>query len=309
MKKKAVLFILLCFCFGVGTISILRADEEAVNPDSGKKQVREHPTAQQSVRGLYWNNNIGLSYNYLGFKIESTLYYSIPLIEKPGILFKTTKVDLGVQEMWTPSCNRASFYMKLEPLAIFDVVFTAGYDYIYKELYGGIYKFSRDDVRRNEYYANNDDRKDNAESESNGGGFRMSVTPTFKVAIKGLAALYSFTADYHVYNFSDHYYDPTTFMLHKGNDIFMQHDAKIVYLIEPIMLRVGVRFIDKWVESNRSDDSMSMMGLLLWTPMFDFIPEGSYPYIAVLGGSYIKDRYYENDPYLACMIGFNWKIQ
>ncbi|HOW84174.1 MAG TPA: hypothetical protein PK573_16545 [Spirochaetota bacterium] len=199
--------------------------------------------------------------------------------------------------------------MKLEPLAIFDVVFTAGYDYIYKELYGGIYKFTDRDVRKNNYCSNNDDRKDNSVSETSGGGFRMAVTPTFKVAFKGLALLYSFTAEYHVYNFDDTYYDPTTFMFHKGNDIFMQHDAKIVYLIEPIMLRVGVRFVDKWVDSRSDDDSMAMMGILLWTPMFDFIPEGSYPYIAVTAGSYIKDRYFENDPYIGCMIGFNWRIQ
>jgi len=291
------------------TIVIAAAASAQKKDDVTEKQKKEHPTVMRAERGLYWNNSIALCYNYLGFRIESTLYYSIPLIEKPGILFETTKVDLGVQEMWSPTFNRTSFYMKLEPLAVFDVVFTAGYDYIYKELYGGIYRFSRTDVQRNEFYSTNNKRKDNAVSESNGGGFRMTVTPTFKVAFKGLALLYSFTADYHVYNFGGHYYDPSTFMLHKGNDICIQHDAKMVYLIEPVMLRVGVRFVDKWAESKRGSDSMSMMGLLLWTPVFDFIPEGSYPYIAVLGGSYIRDRYYENEPYLACLIGFNWKIR
>lgn len=197
MKKiiGAVIFMFaFSFCAFAQGKETADASKEAAPVKAIKK---EHPTAAQATRGLYWNNSIGISYNYLGFKIESTLYYSVPLIEKPGILFKTTKIDVGLQELWTPSCNRVSYYMKLEPLAIFDVVFTAGYDYIYKELYGGIYKFTDRDVRKNNYCSNNDDRKDKSVSETSGGGFRMAVTPTFKVAFKGLALLYSFTAEYH----------------------------------------------------------------------------------------------------------------
>ncbi len=258
--------------------------------------------------GLYLNTSLGASVNPLGLALKADIYYRLPLVKKPGKLWRSTKIDMGVQEYLSPSFQRASAFVKIEPIAVFDVVAYAGYDYIYdlnNDTFGpGFLTFSSPDDPYD-----TDDRK--AMDGDARGGFRMVVIPTFKIAFGPVAALYSFSIEYHDYNFDGYFYDPSTFILHEGEDIVYKHDAKLLYKFGPFnnigTFRVGVNFTNLWVDST-DKNSMKIAGMAVYVPKWSFQGENLQPYFVTMMGSHIQDRYYKGKFYFALLMGVNYKM-
>ncbi len=292
MKKVTITLTLLLSI--VCALPALWADGDA----NDKGEVKE---------GLYLNTNLGASVNKLGLAMKADLFYRIPLIDKPGVLWKTTKLDVGVQEYFSPSFQRASVFVKVEPIAVFDVVAYAGYDYMYdgnNDTFGpGFMKFDETD----DY--DSDDRKDVDGIAK--GGFRLLVVPTFKVAFGPVAALYSFSIEYHDYNYDGYYYDYSTFILQKGEDTSFTHDVKLLYKLGPYnnigTFRVGVNFTDMWVKSNEKN-SMKMAAMIVYQPKWSFQGERMSPYFVTMMGSHIQDKYYEGKFYFALLMGLSYKL-
>lgn len=78
--------------------------------------------------GWYFDQNVGICYNPIGAEANSTLYYRLPLYNMPGVLWESCKIDLGVKNKFTPSDEWIGFYCNIEPIAIFDVTFLAGFN-------------------------------------------------------------------------------------------------------------------------------------------------------------------------------------
>ncbi len=197
--------------------------------------------------------------------------------------------------------------MKIEPIAVFDVVAYAGYDYLYD---GNNDTFGPGFITFNE----NDEYDTDARKARDGyakGGFRMLVIPTLKMALGPVAALYSFAIDYHDYNYDGYYYDPSTFILHKGKDTAFKHDAKLVYKIGPFngvgTFRVGVNFTNLWVNSNEKN-SMRLAGLILYQPKWSFQGKNLQPYFVTMMGSHIQDKYFKGKFYFALLMGMSYKL-
>lgn len=293
MKKLTVL-LLFMFCISMSA-SVVFADG-----DSG--------TGSEVKEGLYLNTNLGASINQLGLALKADLFYRFPLINKPGKLWKDTKIEVGVQEYFSPSFQRASAYCMIAPIAVFDVKAYVGYDYMYDldgDTFGPGYipRSGPDD----DY--DTDDRK-GAPSIAKG-GFRMLVIPTFKMALGPVAALYSINIEYHNYNEDGYYYDPSTFIIHKSEDTSLKHDAKLLYRTKTFgnigKFMFGVNYTNLWVRSSEKT-SQKLAGMVVYQPSWSVLSPNLKPYFVTMLGSHLQDRYYKGKFYFALLMGLTYKI-
>ncbi len=254
--------------------------------------------------GWRLDSAFGARYNYDGMYLTSNVYYSFPLSNDPGMLWKSTGINIGLQEYITPAFQRASVYFKITPIAFFDIAAYAGYDYMYKSLTGGMKTLSSPD---SEYDA---DSLDKIEGRAKG-GLRMSVIPTLKFAFHNIAALYSLKIEYHDYNSDEYYYDYETSLIHKGRDTGFEHDATLAYLLRPFnnsdILAIVVILTDYHVNST-GDNSMTLMGALEYNFAWPGFPETVESNLALAGGTYLHDRYEQGNPTLAVKFGVYFKL-
>ena len=52
--------------------------------------------SQQTEKGLYFTQSLGASYNPLGVILTSSLRFRFPLVKKSGILWESTKIEMGI---------------------------------------------------------------------------------------------------------------------------------------------------------------------------------------------------------------------
>ncbi len=89
IMKTRILFVVTAVCVAAFS-SLLFADDDEKKGEG----VRE---------GLYLDTSLGASINPLGLALKADVFYRIPLIKRPGVLWRSTKIDLGVQEYLSPS--------------------------------------------------------------------------------------------------------------------------------------------------------------------------------------------------------------
>jgi len=262
-----------------------------------------------NVPGWYLNTNFGSSINYLGLAVKGEIYYRMPLINDSGMLWKSTKLDLGVQEYLSPTYTRTSAFVKIEPIAFFDLAAYAGYDYMYKIGDSDLIATGFIPMASPSAEYDSDARK--LIEGTSKGGFRGSVIPTLKMALGPVAALYSFELEYHDYNYSGYYYDPSTFIIHKGSDILYRNDVKVLYKLGPYgtigTFRVGVNWNDCWIDSSEKH-SMKLAAMAIYTPAWASLDSTTQPYFVLLAGSHLQDKYNEGKPYIALLAGVSFKI-
>ena len=279
--------------------------QEMTRTGAGKKSMNEEeekPGDEEKTAwvepGCFVDTRLGVSINYLGLSLRSDLYYRFPLVKNPGMLWRSTKMELGLQEYISPSFNRVALYVKVEPIALFDLVVYAGYDYLFTGLTGGIYDLAGPD-------AEFDSEARNDITPYTGYGPRIKATPSLKAALGPVAAVYSFTVDYHLYNTEGYYYDHETFCIHKGDDLIFTHDLKVLYQVGNF--RFGTDWITLRVNST-GYASMKLAAMAIFIPEWEFLPQTLSPYGVVLAGTHLRDRYNKYKPYGALLLGLNSKI-
>jgi alkylhydroperoxidase/carboxymuconolactone decarboxylase family protein YurZ len=60
-------------------------------------------SAEKAKKGFYLNQSIQGSFNPLGLQFLTQAYYRIPLVNKEGILWESTKIDIGLQNNLSPA--------------------------------------------------------------------------------------------------------------------------------------------------------------------------------------------------------------
>jgi len=258
--------------------------------------------------GLFLDTNLGVAYNYLGLALSANVYYRFPLIKKPGMLWKTTRIDIGVQETITPSFNRISAMLAIEPIAVFDVKVYAGYDLEFAALTGGMYEVPNPNTTSIAYGNSYDDVTVDG-TRYTGHGFRLKIVPTAKFALGPVAALYSFIVGYHTYNdetATGYYYDPEMAMIHAVNEWYFTHDAKLLFQVWDF--RIGANWLYNIVNST-GYTNMELVGMVVYTPSWRFLPESVAPYAVLQMGSYLWDQYHTGHITFGLLLGVSWKIK
>lgn len=293
MKRRILSLIVTALLFSLSMLYAQEGEEEQKNSDS---------------QGMYLNTNLGASVNSLGLAWKADVFYRIPLVDKPGVLWETTKLDIGVQQYLSPAFERASAFVRIEPIAFFDVVAYAGYDYMYggngKVFAPGMLKLSSPD----------DDYSSDTRKEMDGeakGGLRVVVVPTFKIAFGPVAALYSWSINYHDYDYEGYYYDAETYIAQKGKDAVYTHDAKVLYKLGPFpgvgVFRLGVNYTDSRVGST-DDRSSKLAGMVVYQAKWKSLSATTSPYFVTMLGTHLEDRYYENKVHFALLMGVTYKL-
>lgn len=292
MTKR--IFIVLCMLIFTGGLFTAAAEES-----SG--------TQEWVQPGLILDSSLSAAVNYLGLKLTNNLTYRVPLVKNNGMLWKSTKFEIGISDDISPSYHRISALMIIEPIAFFDLKVLAGHDLEWAALTGGIYDIIQDPSTITDWGSEYSDVFIES-TRHTAGGFRLKVMPTAKIAVGPVAATYTFTLGYHAYDTttaSGYYYDAETFTIHRLNDFYFVHDAKLIGRFLDFM--VGANFIYtqiySWGYSN-----MKLAGLFVYTPSWKVLPETIQPYFIIQAGSYIRDLYNAGKFSAAAVIGASFKL-
>lgn len=266
----------------------------------------ESEQAEWVEPGLFLDTNIAAAYNYLGLRWTNNLFYRFPLIKNPGMLWKSTKIELGISDELTPSYHRIFAMLAIEPIALFDLKVFAGYDIQWAALTGGIYT-TPDPETITDWGSAYADVYDETTRQS-GHGFRLRVMPTVKAAVGPVAATYTLTFGYHTYNAetaTGYYYDAETASIHSVNDFYFTHDGKLIVRFLDFMAGANLVYmhVNSWGYSN-----LKLTGLFVYTPSWSFLPEELNPYFILQAGSFIDDRYFTGKFSIAGVLGLNAKL-
>ena len=121
--------------------------------------------------------------------IETGALYRIPLSESKDILWKSTKIDIGLQNGWTPGDDFFGIKLAFEPVAVFDVTVKAGYYGMFDAFGYGYY----DLPSASSPY---DDKARKSLDPLSVNGWWLSAAPRLKVKIGHLLAVDCLTTDY-----------------------------------------------------------------------------------------------------------------
>lgn len=250
-------------------------------------------------QGLYGANNLFTKFDHaeiVGGGTTFDLFYRLPLINKSSPLFQSTKLDIGIQEFLTPAFNRISTFIKIEPIAFFDVKIKIGHDYIFDFLHmespNSDYSCEKiDDISKKTLHPKN--------------GFRSDVIPTLKFAFKQIALLYTFTWTYHYYKHKGYYYDYNTFIIHKGSDSFFKHNVKFLFKVWD--LRMGPQVAYSHVHSSRKN-YLETSFLIAYFPTWKCLKDKVKPFLGASVGTYPKDRHRKGKLTYGFAIAVTYKI-
>lgn len=280
----------------------------ATNGSPGKQisAINNKNDQSSGIQKSGWNLDsvFGARYNYDGMYLKANIYYKFPLIKDPGILWESTEVNIGLQEYITPAFQRSSVFLKITPIAFFDISAYAGYDYICKEPAGGMKIVDAPDSDYDEEALDKIDGKAK-------GGFRMSVIPALKFAFHNIAAMYSLKVEYHDYNSDEYYYDYETSLIHKGRDTGFEHNAALAYLLKPFnncdTLAIAVILTDYHVNST-GDNSSTLMAAVEYNFTWPGFTENIESNLGLAGGTFLHDRYEKGNPTFALKFGVQFKF-
>lgn len=265
--------------------------------------------------GWTYSQSLGASLNYLGLMTKAKISYQIPFIKNPGILWKSTKIEFGLEEYLSPSFTRTSVFLYFEPIAIFNVSVTSGYEVSFPGLTGGLYSFAS---QNDEYSdaARKAMRDASATDDVPGAlaGWRTKIDPTFQIAFGPVAAVYTLTFDFLDYNAPGYFYDAETVTIVQPQDTILTHDGKLLFTLvkdaptKREVLRAGFSFTDQIVQSS-GYASMTAAVMAAYTPVWQKCEAKRIsPYGVVLLGTHVKDRYMVGNLYFGSLFGFSMKL-
>ena len=247
---------------------------------------------QPTEPGLYLDQSLQGEINPLGAKLESRLYYRLPLIKSDKLLWESTKIDLGIQNDLTPAYDFAGVYIDIAPIAVLDLALTAQVAGYYKAFGFGFYGLSGPDAGYNSSSLQ-------ALQAQNATGYVLSATPTLKAAFGPIVVLDSGTINYFKVSeslayFYERSYD--TVLSNPGTELANQ--AYLLARVHPDIL-AGINDYLLYVPKT-GYLSHRISGIVIYSGR---LSSRVSPYGALVVGTYLADRYEVDALYLAAQVG------
>gem|GEM_PF-1301874 len=253
-------------------------------------------TAQDSEPGLFFSQSIGASYNPLGIILDSRLCYKSPLVRNTGLLWKSTNIQAGIQNEWTPADNVASARFSIEPVAFFELVCKAGFYNMYNLFGYGCYRFASSanaygpDVQRNL-------KPDNAR------GYWISVAPTIKAKFGRIIALNTLTISGLGLNGTGYFLEVRSYLPHRATDIDIADDAYLLAECLP-WLMAGATYHYAYV-LNAALRSQRLCTIAIVKQTRQALKS---TYAAVTAGFYPQDPLFNHTFYIGCLVGADLRL-
>jgi hypothetical protein len=252
--------------------------------------------AEKTEKGFFFSQSIGASYNPIGIILDSKLFFRLPLVDKSGVLWESTKTEAGVQNEWTPADNVLSLRLFVEPIAVCDIVFKAGFYGIYNEIGYGCFRFNSSD----------DDYCPDAQKSlvpTNSRGYWLSVAPTFKVRFGNMVALNSTTINRVTIDGSGYFLEVRSYLLHRTVDFDVMNDSYLLLECAKALI-AGVTYRFSYV-AGTSSHSKRLNIITIIRPQSKPL-KGAFA--AINAGAYLDDPAFGGKAYIGCLIGKEFRF-
>ena len=258
--------------------------------------------AEKLRRGWLFSEALAGSLNPLGADMSTKLSYLVPLFpEKTGPLWDQAAFEAGLQNNLTPAYEQIGAFVRIEPVAVFDVSFSAAFRYAYDALGFGFTGLADYDAAYDSAFRRDLPRKA-------GPGFRWAVNPTLKAAWGDFvfASAFSF-AVYDMRGTEKHgyYYEPYSDKVLKTFDGTVSNDTLAAWefrkgfyagLLHSLLVVPG---------SGELSERLAAMG------SFSFPIGRALVSLNLLAGTYLADEYYsyrDGKIYLAAKSGISFRL-
>jgi hypothetical protein len=253
--------------------------------------------AEAAVKGLYLDQSVQGAYNYPGALLGTNLFYRIPLSERKGILWESTKIDVGISNALTPAFDLVGAYVKIEPIAFFELTLKAQFAGYYDALGYGF--------RELDGYDAPFDGSDLDEIGRRGAtGWILGAAPTLKLAYGNLAFMDAFGLTYFdVDDGEGYFFEPVGHCPLAKRDIELSNDVYLLWIFgKGIMagLNEGLFLVPR---SGFRSQTIKAVGALN-RPLSERLSLSA----AVLAGIYLEDEYLRFKPRLAGMVGVQYSF-
>jgi hypothetical protein len=251
-------------------------------------------SAEKAQKGFFLDQSIQASYNPLGLQFLTQAYYRIPLVNKDGVLWESTRIDVGLQNNLSPAYDMIGAYIDIEPIAIFDLALTAQAIGYYDALSFGFYSVSG-------YGAGFDGASLSALTPRNTLGYTLSATPTFKIAFGPIAIADSFGfAYFSVDDGSGFFYERINNCILAKNDYELTNNAYLLATVTPGVL-VGLNdFL--LIVPNSGYLSHRIVAMGIYSARFS--PRLSFNAVLQVG-TFLADAYYQYSVYVGGQVGIS----
>ncbi|MDA8427551.1 MAG: hypothetical protein M0Z80_15600 [Treponema sp.] len=227
-----------------------------------------------------------------GLQSSTKLYYRIPLSESGDVLWKTTKIDLGLANALSPAFDFLGAFVDIEPIAFFDIALTAQTQGYFRALGYGFHDMAG-------YQSAFDASTLEALPSKNALGYCLQAAPTLKVALGRIAASDTFTISYFsVDDGRGYFYEAEANCILAKKGVELSNQAYLLFAVrEGFMLGLNDSLL-------RVPSSGYESHLVHAVAVFDSaIGKGMSLYFAMLTGLYVEDRYFDRQVHLAGTVG------
>ena len=253
--------------------------------------------SQHAEKGVFYNQSMGLSWNPLGVLIDSKITGRIPLHpSKNEILWKSTRIELSIQNEWTPADNLLSLSYTIEPIALFNVMFKAGYYAMFDGLGFGCFRM---DSNKRSYNAS---AKKNGIT-NNADGLWLSINPSIRLQIKKLIIFDNIAINKIHINGERYFLEVRSNLVHAVSDVDIVNDFMAFYKFNDILMS-GIRYRYINVLKGKSNSQLLCLASVVQPAAPKF--KGFWLFISV--GAYLSDPENKGKEYFGILAGKEFVI-
>ena len=237
--------------------------------------------ADKAERGLYLDQTVGAAVQPLGALSVTKFYWRIPLYDRPGILWESARVDIGVDNRLSPTYEAPFAYVSVSPIAFLDFRGRAGYMQFYRGLGYGFTRLPSYDAGYSD-----SDRKDI--HNENKGGTWLDGSAALKLAYGHAAFMNTFTVNRVDFG-RGFFYEPNQDVVMKCTDHSFNNDCIAVWKGDGFA--AGLNHYLVYVPgSEYRSDSLSLIGVWYTT-----LASGTELNAGAKAGVYLRNRYYRHE--------------
>lgn len=199
---------------------------------------------------LHFDNSVSASFNQFGpngFELATKFYYNQPLSDSDDVLWKSTKIQFGIMNSWTPSDDQLGLFVNWEPIAVFDISLKGAFICSYNVIGYGNYLVNFPINNLSDYNPYN--VKSNSYA-TNMTGLWFSAKPNLKIAVGPIVAMSGLLINYiSMFRITNYYLEAHSFVVHAPSDWDFTSDSYLMYNFSDISLMAGINFNALFVPS------------------------------------------------------------
>jgi hypothetical protein len=248
-------------------------------------------------QGIFFYQSAGFSLNPLGLLLDTRALYRIPLSKSENVLWKSTKLDIGLANEWTPADDFLGVRITCEPIAIFDITLRAGYYGMFDVFGYGYYPMA---TSTSDY----SDAARKVIDPLSVNGWWCSAAPCLKLKLGRFVALDCVTANLFDMQGGGYFLEVHSYAIHKTQDIDIQNDAYALVEINKLIM-TGLNYhLLSVLGTKVFSDRISAMAIV--TPQWKAFES---TFLAAMAGLYFRDPLFRMKGYVAVQAGFELKVK